>query len=83
MLITSGGKIIRMAVDSISVMSRNTMGVRLVRLGNEERVVAVERLAEKDTEAELSEPPPPTVTPPPPGDDEGEAEAADEDESES
>jgi len=65
MLITSGGKIIRMAVDSISVMGRNTMGVRLVRLGDEERVVAVERLAEKDTEAELSEPPPPTLTPPP------------------
>jgi DNA gyrase subunit A len=75
MLITSGGKIIRMAVDSISVMSRNTMGVRLVRLGDDERVVAVERLAEKDTEAELSEPPPPTVTPPPPADGEGEPEA--------
>jgi DNA gyrase subunit A len=65
MLITSGGKIIRMAVDSISVLGRNTMGVRLVRLGDEERVVAVERLAEKDTQAELSEPPPPTLTPPP------------------
>jgi DNA gyrase subunit A len=77
MLITSGGKIIRMAVDSISIMGRNTMGVRLVRLGEDERVVAVERLAEKDTEAELSEPPPPTVTPPP-ADEEGEDEPTDE-----
>jgi DNA gyrase subunit A len=78
MLITSGGKIIRMAVDSISVMGRNTMGVRLVRLGDEERVVAVERLAEKDTPAELSEPPPPTLAPPP-HDGEDPLEPADED----
>jgi len=81
MLITSGGKIIRIAVDSISVMSRNTMGVRLVRLGDDERVVAVERLAEKDTPAELSEPPPPTVVPPP-ADDESQPEETLPDESE-
>jgi DNA gyrase subunit A len=68
MLITSGGKIIRIAVDSVSLLGRNTMGVRLVRLGDEERVVAVERLAEKDTPAELSEPPPPTLAPPPEAD---------------
>jgi DNA gyrase subunit A len=67
MLITDRGKIIRMAVDSISLLGRNTMGVRLIRLADDERVVGVERLADQDTAAaELAEPPPPTVNPPDP-----------------
>ncbi len=40
-----------------------------------------ERLAEKDTPAELSEPPPPTVVPPP-ADDESQPEETQSDESE-
>jgi DNA gyrase subunit A len=64
MLITDGGKIIRMAVNSISLLSRNTMGVRLIRLNEEERVVGVERLADKDSvNAELVEPPLPSIPP--------------------
>jgi DNA gyrase subunit A len=56
MLITDKGKIIRIAVNSISLLSRNTMGVRLIRLADDETVVGVERLADQETSsAGLSE----------------------------
>ncbi|HVY37345.1 MAG TPA: DNA gyrase subunit A, partial [Polyangia bacterium] len=48
MLITDGGKLIRMPVDGIPTIGRNTQGVRLIRLEPEEKVVAMERLAEKE-----------------------------------
>ncbi|MCP4674811.1 MAG: DNA gyrase subunit A, partial [Deltaproteobacteria bacterium] len=65
MLITDQGKIIRIAVSSISVLSRNTMGVRLIRLADEEKVVGVERLADKESAtADLEEPPAPSIVPP-------------------
>jgi DNA gyrase subunit A len=48
MLITSGGKLIRMPVDGIPTIGRNTQGVRLIRLEENETVVAMERLAEKE-----------------------------------
>ncbi len=50
MLITSGGKVIRMPVKGIPTLGRNTQGVRLVRLEQGEQVVAVDRLAERDEE---------------------------------
>jgi DNA gyrase subunit A len=48
MLITTAGKVIRMPVQGIPTLGRNTQGVRLVRLAASEQVVAVERLAERD-----------------------------------
>ncbi|HVU50677.1 MAG TPA: DNA gyrase subunit A [Polyangia bacterium] len=48
MLITDGGKLIRMPVDGIPTIGRNTQGVRLIRLEEAEKVVAMERLAEKE-----------------------------------
>ena len=48
MLITDGGKLIRMPVDGIPTIGRNTQGVRLIRLEGEEKVVALERMAEKE-----------------------------------
>jgi DNA gyrase subunit A len=51
MLITSGGKIIRMPVGGIRTMARNTQGVRLIRVDEGENVVAVESLAEREDEA--------------------------------
>ena len=48
MLITDGGKLIRMPVDGIPTIGRNTQGVRLIRLEEGEKVVAMERLAEKE-----------------------------------
>jgi len=50
MLITDVGKIIRMAVRDLSVIGRNTQGVRLIRLDESERVMAVEILAEPEEE---------------------------------
>jgi len=47
MVISSKGQIVRIKVSSISLMGRNTQGVRLVKLKQGERVVAVEALAEK------------------------------------
>jgi DNA gyrase subunit A len=48
MLITDGGKLIRMPVDGIPTIGRNTQGVRLIRLEEAEKVVALERMAEKE-----------------------------------
>ncbi len=55
MIVTSGGKMIRLAVGPIRVMGRNTQGVRLVRLGGGdaagaplEQVVSVATVADKD-----------------------------------
>jgi DNA gyrase subunit A len=46
MLITSSGKLIRMPIDGIPTIGRVTQGVRLIRLEEDEVVVAMERLAE-------------------------------------
>ena len=51
MIITSGGKLIRMPVDGIRAMARNTQGVRLIRVDEGEKVVAIESLAEREEEA--------------------------------
>ena len=48
MLMTNIGKIIRMPIQGISVISRNTQGVKLMGLEVGERVVGAARLA--DTE---------------------------------
>jgi DNA gyrase subunit A len=47
MLMTDSGKLIRMPVSGISVISRNTQGVKLVGMTPEERVAGVVRLVEK------------------------------------
>ena len=49
MLITNAGTLIRMAVNEISIIGRNTQGVRLITVGSEqEKVVGVARLADVD-----------------------------------
>ena len=48
MLITDGGKVIRMPVGDISVIGRNTQGVRLIELAEGEKVVGLACVAEKD-----------------------------------
>jgi DNA gyrase subunit A len=45
---TDRGKIIRMPIKDISVIGRNTQGVRLIGMNPGERVVSAARLAEKD-----------------------------------
>ncbi|MDO8644824.1 MAG: DNA gyrase C-terminal beta-propeller domain-containing protein, partial [bacterium] len=44
MIITSGGKIIRLPVKQVSVIGRNTQGVRLIQLEKDEHVGAFEKL---------------------------------------
>ena len=50
MLVTDFGKIIRTPVREISVIGRNTQGVTIINLEKGERVVAVERMAEREEE---------------------------------
>ena len=44
MLITDSGTLVRTPVKDVSQMGRNTQGVRLIRLSEEERLVEVERI---------------------------------------
>jgi len=54
MLITNAGTLVRTRVDEISVMGRNTQGVRLISLGGDEKLTGVERIESVD-EAEVEE----------------------------
>lgn len=44
MLISDGGILVRTAADDVSMMGRNTQGVRLIRLNEDEKLVEVERI---------------------------------------
>ena len=48
MLMTDFGKLIRMPIEGISVIGRNTQGVKLIEINTGERVIGAARLAEKD-----------------------------------
>ena len=50
MLISNMGTLVRTRVDEVSVLSRNTKGVRLIRLGDGEKLVGVEPIPELDEE---------------------------------
>ncbi len=50
MLVTDRGKIIRIPVSGVSVISRNTQGVKLMDLEAGERIVSAAGLAEKEEE---------------------------------
>ena len=54
MLITSGGTLVRTKVNEISVMGRNTQGVKLISLDDDEKLSGIERIAyveESETES--------------------------------
>jgi len=55
MIITDAGTIIRMRCSGIPVLGRNTMGVRMVRVGDEERVQGFANLAEEEDDSESAE----------------------------
>ena len=46
LLITASGNIVRLKVGEVSVIGRNTQGVRLVVVAKDNRVVSVEKLVE-------------------------------------
>ena len=52
MLVTDGGTLVRTRVAEVSVMSRNTQGVKLISLSEDEKLVALERIAESEEEDE-------------------------------
>ena len=52
MLITNHGTLVRIAVNDISEMGRNTQGVRLIRLTNEEKLAEVEKIESIEKEEE-------------------------------
>jgi DNA gyrase subunit A len=52
MLISGGGTLVRTRVNEISVMGRNTQGVRLIALDEGEQLVGMERIIEERGEAE-------------------------------
>ncbi len=45
MLISNGGTLVRTPADDISILGRNTQGVTLIRLGNDEQLVQIEPVA--------------------------------------
>lgn len=55
MLISNQGTLVRTRTDEISTSGRNTQGVRLIRLANEELLVGVQRIAEQEEELVIDE----------------------------
>ena len=55
MLISDGGTLVRTRVNEISVLGRNTQGVRLISLGEGEKLVGIERIEEQDEAGELDD----------------------------
>ncbi|GAB3379734.1 DNA gyrase subunit A [Spongiibacter taiwanensis] len=53
MLITDQGTLVRTRTDEISLLGRNTQGVRVIRLREDEHLVGVQRVAEDDVVAEV------------------------------
>jgi DNA gyrase subunit A len=52
MLITDRGTLVRTRVDEVSITSRNTQGVMLIRLGNDEKLVKTVRIDEPENGVE-------------------------------
>ena len=55
MLITANGMIIRTGLDEIRSIGRNTQGVRLIKLKEDDKLVAAEKIAAEDLEGEEGE----------------------------
>ncbi len=55
MLVTDTGRAIQIQVDGISIIGRNTKGVRLMRVADDERIVSVARMVEADDDELLEE----------------------------
>lgn len=52
MISTTAGKIIRIAMKSVSVIGRNTQGVKLMNIEKDERITGVAPIAEREEEEE-------------------------------
>jgi DNA gyrase subunit A len=58
MLISSTGTLVRTPVSEISIVGRNTQGVRLIRLDEGERLTGIERIESLGDDVPGAEPPP-------------------------
>ena len=56
MLISNQGTAVRTRVDEVSLLGRNTQGVRVIRTRDSEALVSVSRIAEDDDAAEPAQP---------------------------
>ncbi|OOR98586.1 DNA gyrase subunit A [Haemophilus paracuniculus] len=54
MLITDAGTLVRTRVNEVSLVGRNTQGVRIIRTADSESVVSLERIADFDEDEETS-----------------------------
>jgi DNA gyrase subunit A len=52
MLITNGGTLVRTPVKDVSIVGRNTQGVKLINLTKNEKLVSLERVLETESEDE-------------------------------
>ena len=52
MLISDGGTLVRTRADEISTLGRNTQGVTLIRLRQDEKLVGLARIEMENTEEE-------------------------------
>lgn len=55
MVITNTGRVIKTRVSEVRVVGRNTKGVSIMRVSDDERIASVARLAEEEPEAESPE----------------------------
>ncbi len=55
MLISDQGTLVRTRTDEVSLLSRNTQGVRVIRLREDEHLVGVQRVAEQDIKIDSDE----------------------------
>ena len=89
MMVTNAGQTIRTPVDDIRIAGRNTQGVILFRVDEEEDVVSVARLTDVENGEngngvdEESAPAPATLTVAPPDEDDAPSEASDDSSDES
>ncbi|MGE3608859.1 MAG: DNA gyrase subunit A [Bacteriovoracaceae bacterium] len=56
MIITDKGQVIRTKISGISLLGRNTQGVRLINVKPDEKVVAVEKIVDPDEDTNEGEP---------------------------
>ncbi len=82
-LMTDQGQTIRTSIGQVRVTGRNAQGVRVMNVADDERVVAIETIHERDeedAEAEDGDEPSSLVSEAPPHDSADDADASDEDE---
>ncbi|MEX2320683.1 MAG: DNA gyrase C-terminal beta-propeller domain-containing protein, partial [Saccharospirillum sp.] len=74
MLISDQGTLVRTSVEGISVLSRNTQGVTLIRLADDEHLVSIERIeepAEDESVLDVAETPDSEIVAASPGEPDG------------